>query len=275
MGYPSAWFQNGLYDMQHTVKDWSYTAKKDGTYQLNFTVESQGKEGADQKYSNRDRDPESAYRFGENKRALKEDDLKFTTRQIYTIYRDGSIELQSAISANRSNVVLPRIGYSMVLPSGLDEFDYYGRGPINNYPDRKTSQFVGWYHSAVSDMGIMLPKPQAQGNREEVRWCAVTGGDKPGVAFVADGVMSASALPWSQQELTLAAHPYQLPKSSGTHLHLDAKVTGLGGASCGQGGPLTPDVTMSGTYNFGFIIRPAALADIRKTVYLRFRALSE
>ena len=275
MGYPSAWFQNGLYDMQHTVKDWSYMAKKDGTYQLNFTVESQGKEGADQKYSNRDRDPESAYRFGENKRALKEDDLKFTTRQIYTIYRDGSIELQSAISANRSNVVLPRIGYSMVLPSGLDAFDYYGRGPINNYPDRKTSQFVGWYHSAVSDMGIMLPKPQAQGNREEVRWCAVTGGDKQGVAFVADGVMSASALPWSQQELTLAAHPYQLPKSSGTHLHLDAKVTGLGGASCGQGGPLTPDVTMSGTYNFGFIIRPAALADIRKTVYLRFRALSE
>ena len=82
----------------------------------------------------------------------------------------------------------------------LDEFDYYGRGPINNYPDRKTSQFVGWYHSAVSDMGIMLPKPQAQGNREEVRWCAVTGGDKQGVAFVADGVMSASALPWSQQE---------------------------------------------------------------------------
>lgn len=266
MGYPSAWFQNGLYALQHTVKDWSYTAKKDGTYQLNFTVESQGKEGADQKYSNRDRDPESVYRFGENKRELKEDDLKFTTRQIYTIYRDGSIELQSAISANRSNVVLPRIGYSMVLPSELGEFDYYGRGPINNYPDRKTSQFVGWYHSAVSDMGIMLPKPQAQGNREEVRWCAVTGDDKQGVAFVADGLMSASALPWSQQELTLAAHPYQLPKSSGTHLHLDAKVTGLGGASCGQGGPLAPDVTMSGTYNFGFIMRPAALADIQKTV---------
>ena len=266
MGYPSAWFQNGLYALQHTVKDWSYMAKKDGTYQLNFTVESQGKEGADQKYSNRDRDPESVYRFGENKRDLKEDDLKFTTRQIYTIYKDGSIELQSAISTNRSNVVLPRIGYTMELPSQLDEFDYYGRGPINNYPDRKTSQFVGWYHSAVSDMGIMLPKPQAQGNREEVRWCAVTGGDKQGVAFVADGMMSASALPWSQQELTVAAHPYQLPKSSGTHLHLDAKVTGLGGASCGQGGPLAPDVTMSGTYNFGFIIRPAALENIQETV---------
>ena len=266
MGYPTKWFQNGLYDLQHQVKDWSYTPKKDGSCQLCFTVESQGKEGADQKYSNRDRDPESVYRFGENKRELKESDLKFTTRQIYTIYRDGSIELQSAISANRTNIVLPRIGYSMVLPSEFDQFDYYGRGPVNNYPDRKTSQFVGWYHSAVKDMGIMLPKPQAQGNREEVRWCAVTDGNQQGVAFVADGQMSASALPWSQQELTLAAHPYQLPKSSGTHLHLDAKVTGLGGASCGQGGPLAPDQTVSGTYNFGFIIRPAQLADVLKTV---------
>ena len=266
MGYPSAWFQNGLYDLQHTVTDWSYMSKKNGTYQLYFTIESQGKEGADQSYSNRDRNPESVYRFGENKRPLKEDDLKFTTRQIYTIYQDGSIELQSAISANRTNVVLPRIGYSMVLPTEFSQFDYYGRGPVNNYPDRKTSQFVGWYHSAVSDMGIMLPKPQAQGNREEVRWCAVMKEDKQGVAFVADGLMSASALPWSQQELTLAAHPYQLPKSSGTHLHLDAKVTGLGGASCGQGGPLTPDLTMSGTYNFGFIIRPTPLEDVLHTV---------
>lgn len=102
----------------------------------------------------------------------------------------------------------------------------------------------------------MLPKPQAQGNREEVRWCALTNDRGQGVVFIADSTMSASALPWSQQELTLAAHPHQLPKSSGTHLHLDAKVTGLGGASCGQGGPLTPDQTLSTSYQFGFIIRP-------------------
>ena len=114
----------------------------------------------------------------------------------------------------------------------------------------------------------MLPKPQAQGNREEVRWCALTNQDGNGVAFIADSTMSASALPWSQQELTLAAHPHQLPKSSGTHLHLDAKVTGLGGASCGQGGPLGPDRAMSTNYNFGFIIRPvcAKTAPLAKAV---------
>ena len=266
IGYHNAWFKNGLYDLQHVVKNWNYTAKKDGTYQLEFTVESQGKEGCDVNYSNRDRDPESCYNFEKNKHALTDTDLKFTSRQIYTIYKDGSIEMQSAIGANRSKVILPRIGYSMVLPSELNQYDYYGRGPVNNYNDRKTSQFIGWYHSPVAEQGIMLPKPQAQGNREEVRWCAVTNDSQQGVVFISDSTMSASALPWSQQELTLAAHPYQLPKSSGTHLHLDAKVTGLGGASCGQGGPLTPDQVRSTPTTFGFIIRPAVKSELGNIV---------
>lgn len=267
IGYHNAWFKNGLYDLQHVVKSWTCTPnKKDGTYKLDFTVESQGKEGCDVNYGNRDRDPESCYNFEKNKRALTDADLKFTSRQIYTIYKDGSIEMQSAIGANRSKVILPRIGYSMVLPSELNQYDYYGRGPVNNYNDRKTSQFIGWYHSSVAEQGIMLPKPQAQGNREEVRWCAVTNSQQQGVVFISDSTMSASALPWSQQELTLAAHPYQLPKSSGTHLHLDAKVTGLGGASCGQGGPLTPDQVRSTPTTFGFIIRPAVKSELPNLV---------
>ena len=267
IGYHNAWFKNGLYDLQHVVKSWTITPnKKDGTYKLDFTVESQGKEGCDVNYGNRDRDPESCYNFEKNKRALTDADLKFTSRQIYTIYKDGSIEMQSAIGANRSKVILPRIGYSMVLPSELNQYDYYGRGPVNNYNDRKTSQFIGWYHSPVAEQGIMLPKPQAQGNREEVRWCAVTNSQQQGVVFISDSTMSASALPWSQQELTLAAHPYQLPKSSGTHLHLDAKVTGLGGASCGQGGPLTPDQVRSTPTTFGFIIRPAVKSELPNLV---------
>ena len=267
IGYHNAWFKNGLYDLQHVVKSWTCTPnKKNGTYKLDFTVESLGKEGCDVNYGNRDRDPESCYNFEKNKHALTDADLKFTSRQIYTIYKDGSIEMQSAIGANRSKVILPRIGYSMVLPSELNQYDYYGRGPVNNYNDRKTSQFIGWYHSPVAEQGIMLPKPQAQGNREEVRWCAVTNSQQQGVVFISDSTMSASALPWSQQELTLAAHPYQLPKSSGTHLHLDAKVTGLGGASCGQGGPLPPDQVRSTPTTFGFIIRPAVKSELGNLV---------
>ena len=164
--------------------------------------------------------------------------------------------------------MLPRIGYALELPAEFSRYDYYGRGPVNNYNDRKTGQIIEHHASTVAEQGIMLPKPQAMGNREEVRWCALTNQDGNGVAFIADSTMSASALPWSQQELTLAAHPHQLPKSSGTHLHLDAKVTGLGGNSCGQGGPLGPDRAMSTNYNFGFIIRPvcAKTAPLAKAV---------
>ncbi len=261
IGFPNAWFKEGLYNLQHKVIGQpTVSQKKDGSYQLSYMVESQGKYGCQQVYSDRDRDPETVYTFDKGKRELGPDDLKFTTNQVYTIYPDGSIELQSAISANRTNVVLPRIGYSMKLGKEYNRFAYYGRGPVNNYADRKTGQFVELHEGEVGKQDIMLPKPQSMGNREDVRWCALSTSNPGavGVAFIADSLMSVSALPWSQQQLTTAAHPYQLPASDGTYLHLDAKVTGLGGASCGQGGPYTSDQAISANYNFGFIIRPVS-----------------
>lgn len=266
-GYASPWFANGLYDLKHRALSSSVTKGKDGNLQVSFVVESQGEYGSRQTYGNLDRNPESVYSFEVGKRKLGEGDFKFTTNVIYTIYPDGSIEVRSAISASNSSVILPRIGYAMTLPTDMQKYYYYGRGPINNYNDRETAQFVQLYSSTPAEQGIMLSNPQAMGNREGVRWCALTDESGHGAAFIADSVMSASALPWSQQELTLAAHPYQLPKSAGTHLHLDAKVTGLGGASCGQGGPLRNDRTMSETRDFSFIIRPVNLtrtADVAK-----------
>ncbi len=257
--YPDAWFKNGLYDLHHKVTDWNATALANGSYQIAFTVESQGTDGCAPTYSNRDRNPEDVYSFEDRKRKVGNDDLKFTTNLVYTVYPDGSIEQHSAITANRTSVVLPRIGYAMKLPADMEKYYYYGRGPVNNYNDRKTGQFIELHASTVADQGIMLSKPQAMGNREDVRWCALTDATGQGAVFIADSVMSASALPWSQQEMTTAAHPFQLPKSTGTWLHLDAKVTGLGGASCGQGGPLPSDRTMSTGYNFGYIIRPLTL----------------
>ena len=258
IGYPNAWFKFGLYDLGHRVVGKPTVMKlKDGSLQISMTVESQGKEGSRQVYGNRDRDPQSAYRLGVDKQKLGKDDLKFITNQIYTIYKDGSIELNSAISANRNSIILPRIGYAMKLPATYKQFDYYGRGPVNNYNDRKTGQFIEHHRGIVGEQDILLPKPQSMGNREEVRWCALTEQGKQSVVFVADSTMSVSALPWSAQQMTVVAHANELPASDGTYLHLDAKVTGLGGASCGQGGPLKDDRTYSQNYNFGFVIRPA------------------
>lgn len=108
----------------------------------------------------------------------------------------------------------------------------------------------------MKDQFVNFPKPQSMGNREDVRWCALTNTAGDGVQFVSLDSMSTSALPYSALEMTLAPHPYQLPKSSGTHLHLDCAVTGLGGNSCGQGGPYESDRVKAGAHSFGFIIRP-------------------
>ena len=250
------WASYGLDNLHHKAVSSSYSQRKDGAVQLAFTVESQAPYATKMHYTNGDREPQGTYTFEEDKnRPFGDNDFKFTTNQIWTVYPDGSIELQSAITSNKPSADLARIGYAMQLPKDLDNFTYYGRGPVNNYNDRKTSQFIELHAQRVGD-DIMLPKPQAMGNREEVRWCALTNDRGQGVLFVADGQMSASALPYSQKELAEAAHPYQLPASSATHLHLDAKVTGLGGNSCGQGGPLAPDCTKGDDHNFGFIIRP-------------------
>ena len=255
-GFVGDWFRYGLYDLGHKALSREVKQLKNGAVQLVFTVESQGKEGCRQVYGNGNRDPESAYRFDKDTKELGADDFKFTTTQVYTVWPDGSVELHSAISANRASVVLPRLGYVMELPASFNTFDYYGRGPVNNYADRKTGQFIEHHRGKVGEQDIMLPKPQSMGNREEVRWCALTNQAGRGVLFVADGEMCASALPWTQQQLAQAAHPHSLPKSHSTVLHLDAKVTGLGGASCGQGGPVRADRAMSESCSFGFIIRP-------------------
>lgn len=248
------WVANGLHNLRHKVIRSSYTLRKDGTVLLSYTVESQAPNsatlngGTSGHYTVTEHTDKP---FGAN-------DFRFTTNQNWIIYKDGSIELASAITSNNPALDLARIGYTLEMPSAYKDYTYYGRGPVNNYNDRKTGQFIELHKAPVAEQGIMLSKPQAQGNREEVRWCAVTDAAGNGLSFIASRPMSASALPWSQQELMFAPHPYQLPKSSGTHLHLDAMVTGLGGNSCGQGAPLEYDRTRATARHFSFLIRPVS-----------------
>ena len=250
------WFQYGLYNLQHRALDANMVRAKDGSLVLSYTVESQAPYGGRNQYSNRDRNPEDTYTIVDNdKRPFGADDFKFTTNQIWTIYPDGSIELQSAISSNKPATDLARIGYTLQMPAEYSDYYYYGRGPVANYNDRKVGQNIEIFQQKVGEE-IVLGKPQVMGNHEEVRWMALTNPAGRGACFVADGQMSVTALPWSEVQITEAGHPYQLPNSNVTHVHLDAKVTGLGGNSCGQGGPLRPDCTKAVNYNFGFIIRP-------------------
>lgn len=258
------WYEKGLHNLKHKVTSYKLINKKSddsNIVQLIYTVVSQAPNSATLEggTSGRNVVKERTDRpFGEN-------DFKFITNQIWTIYPDGSLELQSSINSNQPQVILPRLGYVMQLPEELGQYTYYGRGPWNNYNDRCTGSFIEKYQSTVKDQFVNFPKPQSMGNREEVRWCALTDKSGNGVEFVSGTVMSISALPWSAMEMTLAPHPYQLPKSTGTHLHLDLGVTGLGGNSCGQGGPLDEDCIKAGNHRMSFIIRPVYNSEFENT----------
>lgn len=258
------WFENGLHNLKHTATSYNWINKKnkkDNTVQLMYTVVSQAPNGAKLEGGNSGKNSVKEL----TDKPFGDDDFKFVTNQIWTVYPDGSVELQSSVNSNKPAVVLPRLGYAMQLPEGLSQYTYYGRGPWNNYNDRCTGSFIEQHQSTVKDQFVNFPKPQSMGNREGIRWCALTDGSGNGVQFVAGTVMSASALPWSALEMTLAPHPYQLPKSTGTHLHLDMGVTGLGGNSCGQGGPLDEDRIKAGNHSLSFIIRPVKNGDFIQT----------
>ena len=94
-----------------------------------------------------------------DRKPFGEDDFKFTTNQVWTVYRDGSIELQASITSNRPSLVLPRLGYVMKVPQRYENYTYYGRGPIGNYPDRKVGQFIEIHKSTVADQFVNFPKP--------------------------------------------------------------------------------------------------------------------
>jgi len=262
----SQWFERGLHNLIHKATNSKFIKKADGTVVASFTVVSQAPNAAringGTSSGKNSIDELTDKKFGEN-------DFKFTTNQIFTVYPDGSIELQASISSNQEGLILPRLGYVMKVPQKYTDFSYYGRGPIDNYADRKSGQFVELHNGTVKDEFVNFPKPQSMGNHEDVRWCALTDKAKNGAVFVAAGRMSVSALQYSSLEMTLAPHAYQLPKGTDTYLHLDLGVTGLGGNSCGQGGPLEQDRVKAGQNLIGFIIRPAAGNELIKTAAVK------
>ena len=183
--------------------------------------------------------------------------VSFTATQFYNVYPSGEVLLTSSIITSLPDLPLPRLGYEVKLPSRFDRYTYYGRGPMNNYNDRKTGAFVGIYQSAVQEQFVAFPKPQSMGNREDVRWCALQDGEGLGIGFASEmGTISSSALPWSALQMTLAQHPHELPASDGTYLHLDCAVNGMGGNSCGQGGPLKQDRVLGELHQMKLTICP-------------------
>ena len=158
------------------------------------------------------------------------------TISIYTVLADGTIDLQTTFLPEGELPELPRLGIAFCLSSAYDTFTWYGRGPWDNYPDRKTSTPISLWSGKVSEQYVHYPRPQDSGNREDVYYLTLTNARNKGLRIEAIGnTFSASALHYTAQDLYRETHDCNLKERPEVILSLDAAVLGLGNSSCGPG----------------------------------------
>ena len=153
----------------------------------------------------------------------------FENLYTYTITGDGEITLHHTIyPQGRMPLWLPRIGLTMMLDESLSNVEWYGRGPQENYPDRKTGYKTGVYSTTVKDMYEPYLIPQDHGLRTDNRWLRMTNNAGNGLEFSMDDRFNFNAYPYSTDNLTKATYTYQLQKQDVITLNLDYSTSGVG-----------------------------------------------
>lgn len=167
---------------------------------------------------------------------------------IYTIYSNGVMDVEATFSPSSSDI--RRLGMSMSLAAGLENVEYYARGPKANYVDRKTGSIFGLYNTTVTDMKELYIKPQTMGNREDARFMKFTDNEGNGIYIQTEGRVNFSALHFTDEDLYSARHDFDLNPREETILHLDYMQRGLGNASCGPGVLSQYTVPSYGSYTY-------------------------
>jgi len=175
----------------------------------------------------------------------------------YIIYGSGDIEVKSTLIPGKGLPEIPAVGMEMRLPKELENITWYGRGPQENYWDRKTGADVGLYKGTVDGQFIPYEEPSETGNKTDVRWVTLT--DKNGFGLMATGYpfMEANALHYAEKDLDSVAHPYELTRVDDVILTLNYKQMGLGGDNS-WGARTHPEFTLYANqpYSFNYRLRP-------------------
>ena len=167
----------------------------------------------------------------------------FTHEAEWEFLSDGSIVLANRVTPHGvMPAALPRLGLSLKLDKSLEGMRYYGRGPYENYIDRKTGSFLGLWESTVTDQYEPYVRPQDNGYKCDVRWVEFCDAEGRGVRFSASSPLYVQALHYDWEDLEFARHRagqqrFRAPlvPHDEVCLNLDIRQLGLGGNSCGPG----------------------------------------
>lgn len=198
------WEKYGITSLQYTLVEINAEVLDNSSVKVTSTTKADGKEG-----------------FGVYHTAT------------YLVNGDGSIKVENAVDFAGFKINLARIGVRMLLDKRLDHMTYFGRGPFENYSDRKSAADVGIYELGVNDQ-YEYEKPMERGNHEDVRWAKLEGMNMPGMLVKADdNLMQVAALPHTDEQMHPVEYKIDLPASTSTVFCVSAKTLGVGSASCG------------------------------------------
>ncbi|MGB1127413.1 MAG: glycoside hydrolase family 2 TIM barrel-domain containing protein [Opitutales bacterium] len=155
----------------------------------------------------------------------------------YTIFGNGVIQVANKVTPQgfAGMSVLPRIGLKLALSGAFEKVEWVGRGPHENYPDRKSSAFLGNYESTVTDLFTPYLIPQENGARCDVRRVTLSApnGKGPSLTVESSDLFVFSALHYDAADLDGAIRPEFMTKREETILCIDHRMLGLGNGSCG------------------------------------------
>jgi beta-galactosidase len=147
----------------------------------------------------------------------------------YIFSANGEITLHHTVyPQGKMPLWLPRIGLTLTLDKSLDRVEWYGRGPQENYPDRKSGYRLGIYSTTVREMYEPYLIPQDYGLRTDNRWLRMTNSTGAGLAFSMDQRFNFNVYPYATDNLTKSVYTYQLQEQDGITLNLDYASSGAG-----------------------------------------------
>ncbi|MFA5328071.1 MAG: glycoside hydrolase family 2 TIM barrel-domain containing protein [Prolixibacteraceae bacterium] len=219
------WEKFGVTTLQYTLVDYKVETVDNSTVKITSTTKADGKEG-----------------FGVYHTAT------------YLVKGDGSIKVDNLVQFVGFKINLAKIGVRMLLDKKLDRMSFFGRGPFENYSDRKSAAEVGLYEIGVNEQ-YEYEKPMERGNHEEVRWAKLSGKDMPSLLVQSDEkLMQVAALPHTDEQMNPVEYKIDLPASTATVLSVSTKTLGVGSNSCGPQ-PLEKFKVLAEPTTFTYTIR--------------------
>ena len=205
-------------------------------------------------------DNQSAAGFARRVAIWKEvKDVKVT----YTVINDRSIRVDMHYQPTANHrPLMPKFGMRMRLPKEFTQIKYYGRGPWENYPDRKRSAFLGIYEMPLSQYETEYIHPQDNANRCDIRWfeisqATVPVGSPTGKVLRIEGLQPLCIRAWDygEEDLEGVRHPNEINRGRFVNLNIDLNVHGVGGADT-WGKRTLPQYTIDGNqpYHYSFIL---------------------